>query len=106
LRQVLKQTGAKAVLTSTWRCDPIGLLAARYWKILYFSVCPDRPKSARHREIRSWLAAHPNVSRYALLDDEDDDLRYLNGETDEDMRLGLIKRAGQNIRALFERSKS
>lgn len=77
----------------------------------------------------AWLADHPKVTRYAVLDDEDDGLdnfplfqpsartgltmelvrgleKYLNGETDEDMRANALVRLGQNIHALFKRDKS
>jgi hypothetical protein len=32
--------------------------------------------------------------------------KYLNGETDQDMRASAVVRLGQNIHALFKRNKS
>ena len=75
------------------------------------------------------VADHPNVTRFVVIDDEDDELddmplfqpssktglsaeiargveRYLNGETDKTMRLNAAVRLGQNIHSLFKRSKS
>jgi hypothetical protein len=92
-------------------------------------VCPDMPKSSRSKEVRRWLSRHPNATRYAIIDDEDDDLddlplfqpssntgltreiangvkKYLSGETDKTMRATPILRLGQNIHALFKRDRS
>jgi hypothetical protein len=77
----------------------------------------------------AWLSAHPRVTRYAVIDDEDDELddlplfqpsaktgltmeivkaaeKYLNGESDETMRANAVVRLGQNIHSLFKRNKS
>lgn len=128
-KKLVDRTGAKVVLSSTWRCDPVGLFAAKHWGVPFIDVCPDKPRSPRRREIISWLADHPRVTRFAVIDDEDDELddlplfqpssktgitreivksveRYLNGDTDETIRRNAVTRIGQNIRALFDRSKS
>jgi hypothetical protein len=128
-KKLVDRTGAKVVLSSTWRCDPVGLFAAKHWGVPFIDVCPDRPRSPRRREITSWLADHPKVTRFAVIDDEDDELddlplfqpssktgitpeivkgveRYLNGDTDETVRANAVTRIGQNIRALFDRNKS
>jgi hypothetical protein len=129
LTKLLKRSGAKVVLSSTWRIDPVGCFAARHWGVPFIDVCPDLPRSARCKEILKWLAAHPRVTRYAVIDDEDDDLdglplfqpsaktgltmdivrgveRYLDGSTDKTMRANIIERIGQNIHAVFKRDKS
>jgi hypothetical protein len=129
LRTLLDSTGAKVVLSSSWRCDPIGLYAARHWGVPFFDVCPDKPRSPRAREMLAWLSDHPRVTRYAVIDDEDDELddlplfqpsaqtgltmeivrgaaSYLNDETDETMRASAVVRLGQNIHSLFKRNKS
>jgi hypothetical protein len=69
------------------------------------------------------------VRRYAIIDDEDDELddlplfqpscktgitcdivrgveRYLDGKSDETMRANLLVRVGQNVHSLFNRDKS
>jgi hypothetical protein len=129
LRKLLDRTGAKVVLSSTWRLDPIGLFAAKHWGVPFIGVCPDRPRSPRCKEILSWLSDHPRTTRYAVIDDEDDELdqlplfqpsgktgltmdivkgaaAYLNGKTDKTMRASAIVRLGQNIHSLFERDES
>jgi hypothetical protein len=93
LKRLLDRTGAKAVLSSTWRYDPAGL-----------------------------FSAHPRVTRYAIIDDEDDGLDtlplfqpqastgitpdivkgvadYLAGKTDHDMRRNAVVRVIQNVGA-------
>jgi hypothetical protein len=129
LKKLLKRTRAKVVLSSSWRLDPVGLLAAKYWDVPFIDTLPDLPKKARRDEVLSWLGAHPTVTRYAIIDDEDDGLddlplfqpssktgitadivkgvdRYLSGMTDKTMRANLLVRAGQNIHSLFKRDKS
>jgi HAD domain in Swiss Army Knife RNA repair proteins len=129
LTRLLDRTGAKVVLSSSWRLDPVGLLAAKYWGLPFLDICPDKPRSPRRSEILGWLSAHPRVTRFAVIDDEDDELdelplfqpsnrtgltpeiatgveRYLNGLSDRTMRSNAIKRLGQNIEALFKRDKS
>jgi hypothetical protein len=129
LNRLLERTKAKVVLSSSWRCDPVGLLAAKHWGVPFIDVCPDRPKSPRGKEMLTWLAEHPRVTRFAIIDDEDDELddlplfqpssktgitpaivkgveKYLNRETDETMRRNVVERLGQNIHSLFKRTKS
>jgi len=129
LKRLLAKTRAQVVLTSSWRLDPVGLLAAKYWRIPFVDTLPDLPKKARRDEILSWLAAHPKTRRYAIIDDEDDGLdelplfqpssktgitpeivrgvqRYLSGASDKTMRASLVIRVGQNIHSLFKRKKS
>jgi HAD domain in Swiss Army Knife RNA repair proteins len=129
LKKLLKRTNAKVVLSSSWRCDPVGLLAAKYWGVPFIDVCPDKPRSPRGKEMLEWLADHPKATRFAIIDDEDDGLddlplfqpspktgitakiangveKYLNGATDKTMRLNAMVRFGQNIHSLFKRDKS
>jgi hypothetical protein len=128
-KRLLQRTGAKVVLSSTWRADPVGLFAAKHWGVPFIDVCPDMPNRPRRDEVLSWIAKHPKVSRYAIIDDEDDELddlplfqpscstgltaaivkgvdKYLNEKSNETMRASGIVRFGQNIHALFKRDKS
>ena len=73
-KRLLKQCKAKGVLSSSWRVDPIGLLAAKHFGVPFIDVCPDMPSEPRCVEIRAWLLEHPEVARYAVIDDEDDSL--------------------------------
>jgi hypothetical protein len=129
LQKLLDRTGAKVVLSSSWRLDPIGLFAAKHWGVPFIDVCPDNPKSRRCKEILDWLSDHPKATRYAIIDDEDDGLddlplfqpsgktgitmdivegveKYLNGKTGQTIRANAVVRLGQNIHSLFKRDKS
>ena len=44
-QQLVIKTRATVVLSSTWRSDPIGLLAARFYKVPFDDVCADLPES-------------------------------------------------------------
>lgn len=126
---LVEATKARVVLTSTWRVDPVGLLAAKFYGVPFSDVSPDMPGAPRCEELVSWLRAHPEITRYAVLDDSDDCLdelplfqpsaktgltselaqgveEFLAGRTDKDMRASTITRLGQNIHALFGRDKS
>lgn len=127
-RELVGATKAKVVLSSTWRCDPVGLLAAEHFDIPFDDVCPDIPGKSRRDEMISWLGDHPEITRFVVLDDEDDDLDrlplfqpdtneglspeiakgiedFLAGRSDKDMRANKLKRLGQNLHGLFTRAK-
>jgi len=126
-RKLVARTGAGVVLSSSWRIDPVGCLAARYWGIPFIDVSPDMPRSPRSAEIRRWLRAHPAVKRFVIIDDEDDGLdelplfqpsragltmplvrgieAYLKGATDRTMRANRLKRLAQHAIGFFERNK-
>ena len=122
LRQVLVSTGASVVLSSTWRYDPIGILAAKHFGIPFIDITPDLPGEPRCREVLTWLEKHSEVERFCVIDDEDDELddlplfqpasstgltdqiaqgvtSYLCDETDEDMRCNRLQRVLQNLSA-------
>jgi HAD domain in Swiss Army Knife RNA repair proteins len=128
-RDLVDATQATVVLSSTWRVDPVGLLAAKFYEVPFSDVCPDMPDAPRCEELLHWLRAHPEVTRYVVLDDSDDCLdelplfqpsaktgltpeiargieEFLAGRSDKDMRLNAIARLGQNIHALLGRNKS
>jgi hypothetical protein len=125
---LIKRTRAKVVLTSTWRYDPAGLFSARYWGIPFIGVIPDMPNRPRRDEILAWLKQHPNVKRFAVIDDDDDELdalplfqpspstgltrdivtgvaKYLDGKTDDDMRRSKVVRLLENARAALTSHK-
>src|SRR3954467_2488060 len=77
LKRLLDRTGAKVVLSSTWRYDPAGLFSARHAGIPFVGVTPDMPRRPRRDEVLAWLSGHPRVKRYVIIDDEDDGLDEL-----------------------------
>src|SRR4029079_14037574 len=51
LKKLLKQTRAKVVLSSSWRLDPVGLFADKYWGVPFIDALPDFPNKSRRDEI-------------------------------------------------------
>lgn len=121
---VVERTGADVVLSSTWRYDPAGVFSAKHWGVPFIDVIPDMPQQPRRDEIMAWLKAHGEISRFAVLDDEDDQLDelplfqpaaatglsekiadgltgYLLGRTDKDMRCNRLQRFLQNIHSII-----
>jgi Swiss Army Knife RNA repair-like protein len=128
LKRLLEITGAQVVLDSNWRYDPVGLLAAKYFEVPFIDTTPDLPGQPRCNPIREWLRRHPNVERFIVIDDEDDELDdlplfqplrrdglsdeivdaaadYLNGKTDKDLRRNKLVRIFQNLSALVRGHK-
>ena len=58
-KRLLDRTGAKVVLSSTWRYDPAGLYSAKRWGIPFIGVTPDLPKRPRRDEVLTWLKSIP-----------------------------------------------
>jgi hypothetical protein len=123
-RRLLERTGASVVLSSTWRYDPAGIFSAKHYGVPFIDVTPDMPGEPRCKEILEWLRTNPEVKRYAVIDDEDDELDelplfqpssrtgltekivegvtdYLHGTTDKDMHCNRLVRAMQNLHSVF-----
>jgi hypothetical protein len=104
------------------RYDPIGVLAARCFGIPFIDMTPDLPGEPRCGEVLAWLEQHPEVERFAVIDDEDDELddclysrpssstglteqiaqaakSCLCGKTDEVMRCNRLHRVLLNLSA-------
>jgi hypothetical protein len=127
-KRLVERSGADVVLSSTWRYDPAGLFSAKHWGIPFADVIPDMPKRPRRDEILAWLEQHPDVDRFVVIDDDDDELDelplfqpshrigltekivegatlYLGGKTNRDMRCNRVKRFFQNIGAALKGHK-
>ncbi|MBV9555828.1 MAG: hypothetical protein JO254_01995 [Pseudolabrys sp.] len=72
LLHVLKATGAKVVLSTSWRHLANNMRVFNGFSVPYIDKLGPGHKSQRRKAILRWLADHPNVSRYAILDDEDE----------------------------------
>lgn len=64
----------KFVLSSSWRCFPKGREQVEEQVVPILGVTPilDIYGKVRGDEIKAWLDSHPEVERYAILDDYDD----------------------------------
>ena len=80
LRKLCELTGAKIVISSTWRSDGheeiTGAFEACGWRGLIMSkiiigVTPHL-SGIRGGEIAEWLACHTDVSEYVIIDDDSD----------------------------------
>jgi hypothetical protein len=74
LRAAVTHTGARVVLGSNWR-DTVNLGALEYRlgiKIHDVTRPATEEGDSRGARVLDWLAAHPEVERYAILDDDDD----------------------------------
>ena len=76
LGNVVVATRAEVVLSSTWRLErrSYGLIddALKAKGIEIHGKTKKIERSSRAEEILDWLDKHPNVERYAVLDDMDD----------------------------------
>ena len=119
LRDIVERTGAKLVLSSTWRfgADPKAFylerealreLVAEFRRLrcpLWFDVTPYLPRAKRWQEINAWLILHPEVEDYIILDDwgEDEFRPMMDRLVKCDARFGLTKeRAELAIQMLGE----
>jgi len=71
---VLNCEATDVVLTSSWRCDPIGVLAARHYGLPFHELAADKEGCKRGNEIGEWLRSHPKAGRFVVIDDENDGL--------------------------------
>lgn len=78
VRQIIKETNCRVVLSSTWRLYPEARNVVRQ-KVCYFiDVTKDLQAGAkrgvvdRGYEVQEWLDRHDTVTQYAILDDDAD----------------------------------
>lgn len=70
-KRLVQATGAKTVISSTWRLGEDTLDQIRGTGIAIHGITPDlREYNARGHEIDEYLRTHPNVEQYAVIDDD------------------------------------
>lgn len=74
LDRILEATGAKLVISSSWRGSSDLLADIRRDVGEYIDITP-RLSGIRGSEVKAWLDANP-VDRYAILDDDSDFYKY------------------------------
>lgn len=80
VKMIVKETGCKVVLSSTWRLTEVGCKAVKKHCCNFISTTPNLPKPnniswayrERGREIIDWLMKNGVVKNYAILDDDSD----------------------------------
>lgn len=76
--RIVERTGCKVVLSSSWRHFPDGCDEVARQVVPLLDVTPKMPlfggadQKERGHEIKAWLDEHPEVTRYAILDDNSD----------------------------------
>lgn len=68
---IVRQAGAVVVLSTSWRNDSMWTTYGKALDLPVVDRTPSLPGS-RGTEIAAWLARHPGVERYAIIDDDAD----------------------------------
>lgn len=67
------ETNCDVVLSSSWRHHPDGVREVERRVVPIVDITPTlKNTSFRGDEVRSWLSKHPEVEKYAVLDDDSD----------------------------------
>jgi len=99
LNKILQETGAKIVISSTWRkydshCARIRSMFSKYGfpDNIIISSTPRHADGIRGKEILQWLKENP-VDKYVVLDDESFDIKdYTDRLVKTDMHKGLTEK--------------
>ncbi len=65
-------TGCEVVLSSTWRLWPSTREEVAQKVVKFIDCTPDLRGAPRGAEIQAWLEKNPDVTQYAILDDDSD----------------------------------
>jgi len=65
------ETGCEVVLSSSWRYHPDGVKTVEKACVKLLDTTP-KLYGTRGEEIQAWLDEHPEVEKYAILDDDTD----------------------------------
>lgn len=89
LKRIIKETGAKVVLSSTWRKIKSyrDIIQNDMW-IKYIGKTPILWKK-RGIEIQEWLDENPGVERFVILDDDSDMVHLMEHLLQTDGEFGL-----------------
>jgi hypothetical protein len=106
LREIIERTGAKLVLSSTWRFgamsgafflerEALRELVAEFRRLRcpkWVDITPWLPGCKRQKEIYAWLALHPEVDEFIIIDDVGEELTWFwDRLVLTDPRVGLNK---------------
>ena len=79
LNRIIEETGCKIVLSSSWRLDGINRMNILFKHFglpqiydITPSLCERFGSLCRGKEIDDWLSKHPDVTKYAIVDDDSD----------------------------------
>ena len=72
VKMIIQDTDCEVVLSSTWRLNEWSREQVRKEVVDFVDVTPDMWKLPRGAEIQDWLDRNPDVTKYAILDDDSD----------------------------------
>lgn len=118
VRQIIKATGCRVVLSSTWRLYPEAKAVVRRKVCSFIDCTVDMQRGGkwgvadRGYEVQEWLDRHPAVTQYAILDDNSDFLpnqwlfqtTWENG-INEDIALAVIHHLNANDNIVLTNSR-
>lgn len=110
LNEILRRSGAKVVISSSWRiqhpwqrmqeiltahgvvCDVIGQTPSLYEPLPQEEACDKYSIKRRERghEIQAWLNEHPEVTRFAIVDDNSDMVHLAHKLVQTTWEMGLL----------------
>jgi hypothetical protein len=94
VNQILAATGARVVISSTWRRylmaeQLIWMLVSRGFEGLIVGGTPHLPRAERGAEIDAWLRANPGVTQFCILDDRGDMHPHMSNLVQTNEELGV-----------------
>ena len=100
VNRIVEAAKCKVVLSSSWRGYAPG--EAEIERMIGVKIHDRTPRStesmARGKEIKEWLDEHPEVDRYAIVDDDNDMLpEQLHNFFQTDWKVGLTDEIAKNI---------
>lgn len=106
-RAVVHALGAKCVLSSTWRLTgyerTLDCLARRGWPEAAADFIGATPHLGTYRgvEIGAWLTKHPDVTEFAIVDDDGDMTTFMHRLVQTNGAMGLQPVDCERIKGLF-----
>lgn len=109
LSLIVRKTGCQVVVSSTWRIfhsvlELNCILREHGFIGSIYGTTPVHKDRARGNEIDEWLAAHPEVTSYVILDDEQYDMNehQLSRLIKTDFKTGLQRQHYERAVQLFD----
>lgn len=72
LQELVKETDAEIILSSTWRLNPKGIESIEKYARIKIKDKTPRLNDIRGKEIKQYLEEHKEITRYVILDDDTD----------------------------------
>lgn len=109
LQNIIEETGAVIVLSSTWRGDNLALKKLsrnlQYRGLKIHDMTPkfnDKDRHFRGDEIQDWLDRHPEITSYVIVDDDSDMLdSQLRNFIQTDGNIGLTETLAYRIKYIL-----